>query len=380
MLLNLFLAAAAVLWSTVFGYVAVLLVLAARRRLFRPEQPATGDAELPRIAVVVPVRNEEKYITAKLANIRRTDYPPDRITTIVVDGGSTDGTARLVEAARASGDAAELVRVDHARGKSDQLNAVLARLSQEFIVVTDADAELDPSCVRSLVDALRSSPATDIVGARVRPATRLVEERIHWWLLNSLWWLEGEALGNGQFSGVCYAIRPSAVATLPSDCDAEDIRFGLLASARGRDVRICRRAIAVELRVPQTMREFVTFRRRRGSSYLAELRRTRPSSAPPRWHFVQALRLYHFFVMPILAAAVAVAGLALLATPDWRWPLAAGSAFVVPAAAALFASTTLADSRRSWRLGIAAGRMAGLTWCSLVALPRTAATRLAKGD
>jgi cellulose synthase/poly-beta-1,6-N-acetylglucosamine synthase-like glycosyltransferase len=214
----------------------------------------------------------------------------------------------------------------------------------------------------------------------VRPATRLLEERIHWWLLNSLWWLEGEALGNGQVSGVCYALRASAVVSLPSDCTAEDIHFALLASARGGEVRLCRRAQATELRVPQTVREFMGFRRRRGAGYIRELRRLRPATAPVRWQLMQALRLYHFFVMPVLAAAVAGAALLLLATPHWHWTAAAGVAFAVPASAALFASTTLGEGRRWWRLGLAAGRLAGLTWLSLLALPRAALARLAQGD
>jgi len=381
MLLYVFLIAAAVLWSSVFGYVAFLFVLASRRWSMQSGQPAPAPAvELPHIAVVVPVRNEERLVLAKLADLRRTDYPADRLVTIVVDGGSTDATAALVEAERDRGAALTLVRVDGARGKAEQLNAVLASLPQRIIAITDVDSELDRGCIRALVETLRDDPATAIVGARVRPATRLLEERIHWWLLNSLWWLEGEALGNGQVSGVCYALRASAVTVLPPDCTAEDIRFGLLASGGGHDVRLCRRALATELRVPRTVQEFVTFRRRRGTGYLRELRRTRPAAAPLRWHLVQAVRLYHFFVMPVLAAATAVAALMLLATPDRLWPVVAAATFAVPASAALFASSTLGEGRRWWRLGLAAGRLAGLTWFSLLALPRAAATRLAKGD
>ena len=33
---------------------------------------------------------------------------------------------------------------------------------------------------------------TGIVGANVRPYSALLEERIHWWFLNYLWWLEGK--------------------------------------------------------------------------------------------------------------------------------------------------------------------------------------------
>jgi cellulose synthase/poly-beta-1,6-N-acetylglucosamine synthase-like glycosyltransferase len=369
MLLAVFLTTAAILWLTVFGYVGVLLVRVWRRWSEPPPHPLESSEPLPSIAVVVPVRNEERFVLAKLADLRRSEYPADRLRAIVVDGGSIDATARLVEAECERDSRLTLVRVEHARGKSEQLNVVLESLREDIVVVTDVDSELDPSCLRSLVESLRAHPGTDLVGARIRPATSLLEERIHWWLLNSLWWLEGEALGNGQVSGVCFALRASAVSALPPDCTAEDIRFGLLASARGRHVRLCRHALATELRVPHSAREFVTFRRRRGSGYLRELRRVRPVAAPLRWHFVQALRLYHFFVMPPLAAALTVAALVLLATPDWHWPVLAAAAFAIPAAAALFASTTLGEGRR-WRLGLAAGRLAALTWLSLVAVPR----------
>jgi len=378
-LLSVFLIAAAVLWSSIFGYIAVLVLLARRRRSSHAASSEGPIEPCPPVAVVVPVRNEERFILAKLADLERTDYPADRLSTIVIDGGSADATVPLVQAEMARGAALRLVRVPEARGKSEQLNAVLSSLPQPILVVTDVDSELDPRCIRALVETLNAHPGTDVVGARVRPATRLLEERIHWWLLNSLWWLEGEALGNGQVSGVCFALRSSAVAKLPPDCTAEDILFGLLAGARGRDVRLCRAALATELRVPLTAREFVTFRRRRGTGYLRELRRTRPVAAPLRWHFVQAIRLYHFFVMPLLAASVVVAALMLLATTQWHWPLITFVAFAMPATAALFASTTLGEGRR-WRLGLAAGRLAGLTWFSLLALPRAATVRLIKGD
>jgi cellulose synthase/poly-beta-1,6-N-acetylglucosamine synthase-like glycosyltransferase len=378
-----FLTVAALLWASVFGYVALLFALARRRRsvLFGRSAPPLADGELPSIALVLPVRNEEAYIAAKLADLRRTDYPADKLFTLVVDGGSTDATAALVEAERARGAAIELVRVDDARGKSDQLNAVLSGLRQQIIVVTDADGKLEPGCIRALVETLVADPTTAVVGARVLPATRLLEERIHWWVLNSLWWLEGEALGSGQVSGVCYAVRSSAFASLPSDCTAEDIHLALLASARGLDVRLCRHAVAHELRVPQTVHEFIRFRRRRGDGYVRELKRVRPPAAPLRWHLMRWLRLYHFFVMPVLAGAMGITGLALCATPHWHWAAAVGVAFAIPALAALSASDTLgSDGRRWWHLSLAAGRLAGLTWLSLLVLPRAELPHLIQGD
>jgi hypothetical protein len=93
------------------------------------------------------------------------------------------------------------------------------------------------------------------------------------------------------------------------------------------------------------------------------------------------MRLYHFLVMPVLAVATGLAALALCATPHWRWAAGAALAFVAPALAALGASTTLgADGRPWWRLGLAAGRLAALTWLSLLALSRSVLPPLAQEE
>ena len=51
---------------------------------------------LPFVSVILPVRNEEKYIEAALAAVTGQDYPADRMEIIVVDGMSTDGTREIV--------------------------------------------------------------------------------------------------------------------------------------------------------------------------------------------------------------------------------------------------------------------------------------------
>ncbi|MGH7785819.1 MAG: glycosyltransferase, partial [Candidatus Binatia bacterium] len=91
MLLGSFLVASAVVWAALFGYTAVLLLLVRRRA--RPDNGAP--AELPPITVVMAVRNEATYIAAKLADLRRSDYPAELLNVVVVEGGSTDDTAAL---------------------------------------------------------------------------------------------------------------------------------------------------------------------------------------------------------------------------------------------------------------------------------------------
>ena len=48
------------------------------------------------ISVIIPCRNEEKYIAQCLDSILNTDYPSERIEILVIDGMSEDGTRNIV--------------------------------------------------------------------------------------------------------------------------------------------------------------------------------------------------------------------------------------------------------------------------------------------
>lgn len=57
----------------------------------------TEEIQLPLITVVIPVRNEERFIASTLAELLGQDYPPYRFEIIVADGESTDSTRKIVE-------------------------------------------------------------------------------------------------------------------------------------------------------------------------------------------------------------------------------------------------------------------------------------------
>ncbi len=361
-----FLTGAALLWLSVFGYLLVLLVLAGRRRWRRAPV-----GELPPIVVLMATLNEVVGIEAKITDLLRCDYPADRLRLLIIDGGSTDGTVARIEAARAAGAPIELMRAPQLNSKLEQLRYALESVDEELVVTTDADTELDPGCVRALVELLISDPTTAVAGARIRPATQLLEERLYWWFLSTLWWLEGEALSAAVVSGVCYAIRRRAVRDTPHAQGADDILFALAAGSHGYGVRLCRAAGAVETRVPHTAAEFVSFRRRRGAGYFGALRAPLPAAGFSGWRLARAVRLFHFVVSPLAVAGLTGLGLVLLATPYWHWPMTTAAAFLLPMAAGLYGSRSLAGLGASRaQLGVAAVRLVGLVWVSVLMTPR----------
>ena len=364
-LLILFLAVATVLWLSIFGYVLVLGSIALFRR-----QVQWKKSTYPDIAIVIPTLNEEDLILPKLADLRRTDYPRDLMTVVVVDGGSADRTPELVRRAIEQGEPIEFVSLNGTRGKAAQINHVLRCLRQDIVVVTDVDAVLEPSCIRELVGVLKDDPHTGVLGAAVRPASSLAEERLHWRLLNYLWWLEGEALAAANISGVCYAFRREAVAPLDRKALAEDIHLALAAGTRGYGVRICPTAHATEVRVPQSPGELLKYRRRRGGCYVSELRRSSPNDLTSvGWRLARLMRLWHFLVTPKAGMGLTIAAGVLLWTPHWHWPLLTLAAFAAPPLAVLCSPASRTGPRRGWWSVVkGAGRWVALTWVSLLTL------------
>lgn len=54
--------------------------------------------QLPFISVILPVRNEERYIAACVDSIFSQDYPAEKMEVIFVDGRSEDRTVEMLHA------------------------------------------------------------------------------------------------------------------------------------------------------------------------------------------------------------------------------------------------------------------------------------------
>src|SRR5262249_44404775 len=149
------LAAVALIWSMILYQVVMTaagFVHRSRSARLTARLLAEG-GELPPVSVLVPARNEELVIEATLAALRDLRYPGS-LEIIVVDDGSTDRTAAIVERVAREDPRVVLLRLprqEQGRGKSHALNAALPRVSAELIAVYDADNRPEPQSLAILV-------------------------------------------------------------------------------------------------------------------------------------------------------------------------------------------------------------------------------------
>jgi succinoglycan biosynthesis protein ExoA len=118
---------------------------------------------LPYVSVVIPVFNEERYIEACLASVLEQDYPETRYEVIVADGGSTDRTRALVEAAAVDHPNVRLID-NPGRTQAHGLNLAILASRGEFIARQDGHAEWSPHHLRRSIDLLIETGADNVGG------------------------------------------------------------------------------------------------------------------------------------------------------------------------------------------------------------------------
>ena len=227
--------------------------------------------EYPPLTILIAAYNEEESITDTLASIASQDYPAP-LQVLVLDDGSTDGTAARVEAyCRANeADWLELIRMPSNGGKSRALNAGLARAEHDLVVTLDADSYLYRGVLRHLAERYLSDPHD----TRAVAGTVLVRNSRDNWVTRMQEWdyfhgisaikrvqslYQGTLVAQGAFS----LYERDALHALGgwSDRLGEDIVLTWAMLARGWRIGHAEDACCFT-RVPTTLPQFIRQRRR----------------------------------------------------------------------------------------------------------------------
>ena len=120
---------------------------------------------LPLVSLVIPVRNEEKYLAACLQSILAQDYPMACLDVVFVDGCSSDRTVALLEEAAQT----HPIRVlnNPQRTVPYAMNIGIRASRGEYIVRLDAHAAYPPTYVSGCIRVLRTIPCDNAGGRAV---------------------------------------------------------------------------------------------------------------------------------------------------------------------------------------------------------------------
>jgi cellulose synthase/poly-beta-1,6-N-acetylglucosamine synthase-like glycosyltransferase len=106
---------------------------------------------LPKFSIIVPTKNEDIVIRRCLDSILDADYPKGKMEIIVVDGNSTDDTAKIcAQFLEKHPGIFKFVKEEASKGKPAALNLALAYVSGEIVGVFDADSIPEKDVLRKV--------------------------------------------------------------------------------------------------------------------------------------------------------------------------------------------------------------------------------------
>ncbi|MGA8605184.1 MAG: glycosyltransferase family 2 protein [Thermoplasmata archaeon] len=128
-------------------------------------EPTAQPSNRPLVSVILPAHNGEATIGYTLDSLARQHYAP--LEWIIIDDGSRDGTARIVEAfLRKRSFPARLVRHESNLGLSKTLNHGLRDARGELVLTLHQDIVLDgPDWISRAVEDLARNPSVSVVTA-----------------------------------------------------------------------------------------------------------------------------------------------------------------------------------------------------------------------
>ena len=116
------------------------------------------------ISIIVPVYNEGTTIGRVIDRLFEIDLPAPR-EIVVINDGSRDATRSVLDALPRH-DALTVVHADENRGKGAAVRLGFARARGTILAIQDADLELDPAQLASLVEPILRGDAEVVYGSR----------------------------------------------------------------------------------------------------------------------------------------------------------------------------------------------------------------------
>jgi glycosyltransferase involved in cell wall biosynthesis len=185
-----------------------------------------------KVSFLIPAYNEATTIGEVLARIARLELESQ---VIVVDDGSTDGTADVAEAAGAT-----VIRQQN-RGKGAAIRAAIPHVEGDIAVIQDADMEYDPAEVPALIAPIVDGAADVVFGSRLSGG-RPQRAYLFWHLVgNRFLSLLTNLLFNTTLSDMetgYKAFRAEVIRSL----DLTEDRFGIEPEITGK---VCKRKLRV---------------------------------------------------------------------------------------------------------------------------------------
>jgi glycosyltransferase involved in cell wall biosynthesis len=121
---------------------------------------------MEKLSVVIPVYNEEKYISTTIQRVLNANLENVTIEIVVVDDGSKDRTVEILQGLATEHSEIKVYQQPVNMGKGAALRRGFQEASGDIILIQDADLEYDPGDYPTLLKPILDGKADVVYGSR----------------------------------------------------------------------------------------------------------------------------------------------------------------------------------------------------------------------
>lgn len=305
------------------------------------------------ISIIIPVRNEQRYIRECVESIFAQDYPHDHMEVIFVDGQSSDSTVEILRDLQKKHP--QIVILDNPkRIVPCAMNLGIKAAKYDIIIRLDAHAEYAKDYFRLCVETLETKDCDDAGGCAITKGRGYVGSIIAEVLSTPM------GVGNSSFR---IGAKSGYVDTVPFGCYRRSLfdKIGMYDErlVRNQDYELCNRIrrsggkiyLNADIKVVYYCRD--TFRKLMHYGYVNGL-----WNVITMWLIPGSMGLRHFVPMFFVLSLIGFPLLLALTSGHWLF----GSAFAAELAAYLFLAAWF-----SFKIAIAKGFLS--FWVALLVFP-----------
>jgi glycosyltransferase involved in cell wall biosynthesis len=301
----------------------------------RRDQAASASVRRPieKVSVIVPVRNEAEGIAELLNALARQTRLPDEI--VVTDGGSVDGTPRLIREWLVAADIPLILVEDADAYPGRGRNLAISAARHDWIASIDAGVEPPPTWLESLMSAREEEPEAGVVFGRYAARTTT------WFTTCAAIAYVGRSEQDRKSIASCLFHRSAweRAGGFPEELrSGEDLLFFKRLERAGVPTTFCRTAPVI-WEAPST--PAATFRR-----FALYSRHSIRGGLWREWHVRVSLQY-------LVAAVLVLMGVLF----GWGWWLAAGGIFAFRAMRRILAWHRPSTPRRRWAAALNPARL-----------------------
>jgi cellulose synthase/poly-beta-1,6-N-acetylglucosamine synthase-like glycosyltransferase len=239
---------------THIGYGLLIWVLTRIKKLFvKNAVPAILPTdELPAVTYIVAAYNEEAWISEKIENSLRLQYPSEKLLLWFVTDGSNDNTPAIVaEYASKMPDRIQLFHQPERRGKIAAVERVMEQVRTPVTVFSDANTKVNPEAIHNIVRHYHDEKVGAVAGEKrihmdAAEEASAAGEGIYWKYESFLKQLDNEFYSTIGAAGELFSIRTELYRPVEPDTLIEDFVMTMRIAMGGYKIAYEPAAYAVE--------------------------------------------------------------------------------------------------------------------------------------